>query len=349
MKIVVFETEPWEEPLFKGSCKGNDVTTTSEQLNADLAPKYKQAEIISPFIYSKLDAKTLGAMSRLKLIATRSTGFDHIDLDYCRKHEITVSNVPTYGDNTVAEHVFALFLAVIRKLPEAVDRTRKGDFTNQGLRGKDIRGKTLGVVGTGSIGRHVIEIALGFGMKVLAFDVRPDEEFASSQGFRYVEMDELLKKSDAITLHVPANKKTEGLLSDEEFAKMKDGVIILNTARGSIIDTDALLRALSSGKVSGAGLDVLDQEPTIREEAELLRSVFRKSHHLDTLLADHVLMHMRNVVVTPHIAFDTDEAVRRITDTTIENIESFCKGEPRNVVGAPHTSRKKTEPVPSRP
>jgi D-lactate dehydrogenase len=146
-------------------------------------------------------------------------------------------------------------------------------------------------------------------------------------------MDELLKGSDIVTLHVPANEKTKNMLSDDEFAKMKDGAIVLNTARGSVIDTEALLRALSDGKISGAGLDVLDEEPTIREEAELLRSIFRKEHRLETLLADHVLMHMRNVVVTPHIGFDTVEAVRRIIETTVENIESYCRDDPVNVVG----------------
>jgi D-lactate dehydrogenase len=333
MKIVVFEAEPWEEPLFKSACGGHDVTPTPDPLSADSAEQYKDAEIISTFIYSDLDAATLGRLPNLRMIATRSTGYDHIDLDFCAKHHITVANVPTYGDNTVAEHVFALLLAVVRKLPEAVDRTRRGDFSSQGLRGSDLRGKTLGVIGTGSIGQHVIGIAVGFGMEVLGFDVRPDDKLADSLGFSYVTMDELLSRSDVITLHVPANKKTKGLLSDDEFAKMKTGVIIVNTARGSVIDTDALLRALSEGKVRGAGLDVLDEEPTIREEAELLRSMFRKSHHLETLLADHVLMHMRNVVVTPHIAFDTDEAVRRITETTIENIDAYCRGEPQNVVG----------------
>jgi D-lactate dehydrogenase len=333
VKIVVFEAEPWEEELFEGACDGNEVVTTSESLSATVAENYRDAEVISPFIYSELDADTLSKLSGLRMIATRSTGYDHIDLDYCAEHGITVANVPEYGDNTVAEHVFALLLAIARKIPEAVDRTRKGDFTMQGLRGMDLRGKTMGVIGTGSIGRRVIEIAAGFGLKTLGYDVRPDDRLAESMGFSYVGMDELLRRSDIITLHVPANEKTRDLLADDEFSKMKDGVIVLNTSRGSVVNTQALLRALSEGKVGGAGLDVLDEEPTIREEAELLRSIFRKSHDLETLLADHVLMHMRNVIVTPHIGFDTHEAVRRITETTIENVNSFCRGEPRNVVG----------------
>ena len=332
MNVVIFEAEPWEEELFEGSCEGHSVRVLEGALSADNAADYDDAEIISTFIYSSMDRDTLQQFPDLKLIATRSTGFDHIAMDYCAEKGITVSNVPTYGDNTVAEHVFALLLAVARKIPQAVDRTRKGDFSMEGLRGVDLKGRTLGVIGTGSIGRRVIEIAGGFGMDVLAFDVVPDEEMADKLGFRYVTLDELLSGSDAITLHVPANDKTEGMLSNREFERMKRGVILLNTARGSVVDTQALLRALSDGRVAGAGLDVLDEEPTIREEAELLRSIFRKEHHLDRLLADHVLMHMRNVVVTPHIGFDTEEAVRRIVETTLANIDGYCRGEPENVV-----------------
>jgi D-lactate dehydrogenase len=333
MRIVVFEAEPWEEGIFSGSCGGHEIEFTSAPLSASNAGEHDRAEAISTFIDSALDAETLRKLPKLELIATRSTGYDHIDLDYCARRGITVSNVPTYGDSTVAEHVFALLLALARKIPEAVDRTRRGDFSMKGLRGTDLRGKALGVIGTGSIGRRVVGIARGFGMEVLAFDVNPDHEFARSLGFRYVAMEELLRNADVISVHVPANAKTRGLLSRDEFEKMKAGVIVLNTARGSVIDTQALLRALSEGKVAGAGLDVLDEEPAIREEAELLRSIFQRQHNLETLLADHVLMHMRNVVVTPHIGFDTHEAVRRIVETTVENIETYCRGEPQNVVG----------------
>lgn len=333
MRIVVFEAEPWEEGIFRGSCGGHEIEVTAVPLSASNAGEYQRAEAISTFIDSALGADTLSRLPKLELIATRSTGYDHIDLDYCARRGITVSNVPTYGDSTVAEHVFALLLALARKIPEAVDRTRKGDFSMEGLRGTDLRGKTLGVIGTGSIGRRVIGIARGFEMEVVAFDVKPDPEVSRSLGFRYVGMEELLRTADVISIHVPANAKTRGLLSHNEFEKMKHGAIVLNTARGSVIDTEALLRALSEGKVAGAGLDVLDEEPAIREEAELLRSIFQREHNLETLLADHVLMHMRNVVVTPHIGFDTHEAVKRIVETTMENIESYCRGEPQNVVG----------------
>jgi D-lactate dehydrogenase len=266
------------------------------------------------------------------LIATRSTGFDHIDIDYCREHEVLVSNVPEYGEHTVAEHVFGLLLTISHHLYEAIDRTRKGDFSPRGLQGFDLRGKTLGVIGTGSIGMRVIEISKGFGMKVLAFDIKPDKAAATEMGFNYVSLDNLLAKSDVITLHVPANPKTRGLLSADEFRKMKPGAVLINTSRGEVVEAQPLLRALADGKLRAAGLDVLAEEPAIKEEAELLRSMFQKKHNLEELLADHILLRMRNVIITPHSAFNTREALERIIDTTIENIRGYAGGKPENLV-----------------
>ncbi len=169
-------------------------------------------------------------------------------------------------------------------------------------------------------------------MEVLAYDVVQDEKAADRLGFRYAEMDELLSNSDVITLHVPANEKTHHLLSVEEFGKMKDGVVLINTARGSVVDIQALVRAFSEGKVAAAGLDVLPDEPVIREEAELLRSVYRKKYDLETLLSNHILLRLRDVIITPHSAFNTREAVERILNTTVENIAAYARGEPQNVV-----------------
>jgi D-lactate dehydrogenase len=323
MKITIFETEPWERGAFGGLNDGHEVMFVDEPLTPDNADHHASADIISTFIYSDLGSETLTKLSRLKLIATRSTGFDHIDTAYCEKQGVTVCNVPTYGENTVAEHVFGLLLTISHNLVSAIDRTRRGDFSLQGLQGFDLQGKTLGVIGTGNIGRCVIEIARGFRMNVVAYDVAPDEDRAAQMGFRYVEMKEVL---------VPANKKTHHLLSREEFARMKDGVILINTSRGSVVDIQALVRALAEKKVAAAGLDVLPEEPTIREESELLRSIYRKRHDLETLLADHILLRLRTVFITPHSAFYTREAIERILKTTVENITAFSAGEPQNVV-----------------
>jgi D-lactate dehydrogenase len=232
----------------------------------------------------------------------------------------------------VAEHVFALLLALSHHLTEAVDRTRRGDFSLEGLRGFDLRGKTLGVIGTGHIGQCVIEIAKGFRMRVVAYDQQPDPSLAASLGFEYLDFDHLLAQADVLTLHIPGTAQTHHLLNEAAFAKMKDGVVLINTARGTVVDVHALLRALAVGKVAAAGLDVLPEEPTIREEAELIRAFFRKQHNLDTLLADHILLRMRNVIITPHSAFDTKEAVERILTTTVENLTAFCAGERLNRV-----------------
>lgn len=268
----------------------------------------------------------------MKLIATRSTGVDHIDLESCAEQGIQVANVPSYGENTVAEHVFALLLAISHHLIEAVDRTRRGDFSQAGLGGFDLQGKTLGVVGVGSIGRHTARIARGFGMEVVAFDLKPDEAVASEIGFRYVDFKEVLCRSDVLTLHVPATKETRHMIAKDEFDDMKDGAVLINTARGSVVDVRSLLGALSTGKVAAAGLDVLPEEPVIREESELLRSAFSREHDLESLLADHILLRLRNVLITPHSAFNSKEAVQRILATTRENIDVFVAGAPQNVV-----------------
>lgn len=332
MKIAIFELEEWEQETFDRLSDDNELQCIREPLTKKTVGNYTDAQIISTFIYSTLNKEILSRFENLRLIATRSTGFDHIDLDYCDANDIMVCNVPTYGDNTVAEHVFGLLLTISHNLTHAIDRTRRGDFSLAGLRGFDLRGKTFGVIGTGAIGEHSIKIACGFGMNVLAFDVKPRKELEKELCFRYVDMDELLRKSDIITLHVPANKATHHLIGKKEFSKMKDGVVLINTSRGSVIEVEGLINALADGKVAAAGLDVLPEEPLIREEAELLRSIFRKEHNLEQLLADHVLLRLRNVYITPHSAFNTKEAVQRILDTTYNNIKSFVQGSPDNVV-----------------
>lgn len=333
MKIVVFELEDWEHESFKRLEKDHEVVLSSQGITTEVTDKHADADCVSPFIYSDLDANMLKRFKNLKLIATRSTGFDHIDLEYCKNHEIAISNVPVYADETVAEHVFALTLAISHKITEAVERTRDGNFSQDGLEGFDLKSKTVGVIGTGNIGMKVIEISRGFGMEVIAFDVQPDEKAATKLGYSYVSMDNLLEKSDIITLHVPGNEKTRNLISKSEFAKMKHGAVIINTSRGFVINIEALLEALVNKKIAAAGLDVLPEEPTIREEAELLRSIFAERHNLEALFAGHMLAHQRNVLITPHSAFNTREAKRRLLDTTVNNIIAFTRGKPQNIVG----------------
>ena len=334
MKIVAFEVEPHEAAAFEPLGDDHDLVLSDAPLRADNAAQYADAQIISIFVYSRLDRSTLEQLPSLQLIATRSTGVDHIDLAYCAEHDITVSNVPTYGAHTVAEHVFALLLTISHRMLEAVERARSGPFSPKGLQGFDLSGKTLGVIGTGHIGRHVIRIARGFEMDVVASDIRPDQGLARELGFRYAPLEEVLQRAHIITLHVPATGETENMIGAPQFDQMRDGVILINTARGTVLDVRALVQALRTGKVAAAGLDVLPAEPMIREEAELIVSAFPDQQDLYSLLADHVLLRMPNVVITPHSAFNTREAVARIVGTTVENIAAFLADQPRNVVAA---------------
>ncbi len=201
MKIVVFEIEPWERAAFAPFEEEHDGVCTDAQLDAANVADFADADIIATFIYSRLNTEVLQQFPHLKLIATRSTGFDHIATDYCDQQGIAVANVPTYGKNTVAEHAFALLLALSHRLIDAADRTRRGDFSPQGLQGFDLMGKTRGVIGTGDIGEYGIRIARGFGMDVLAFDVKPRPALAAELGFRYVDMGELLASVAIITRH----------------------------------------------------------------------------------------------------------------------------------------------------
>lgn len=333
MKVVVFETEEWEHQACLRLQPEHQVVCTRDALDEGTAPDHADAEAISTFVNSTLSASVLARFPALKLIATRSTGYDHIDLAYCRSRGVVVSSVPDYGDSTVAEHAFALLLAVARHLVEAVERTRRGNFSPSGLRGFELRDKTLGVIGTGRIGRQAIEIANGFGMEVVAFDARPDEATARSLGFRYATFEQVLAAADVLTLHVPATPQTTGLLSDRAFGLMRPGAVLINTARGNIVDVPALVRALADGRLRAAGLDVLPQEPLIREEAQIFRADAQpEGHDLKALVANHVLLRFPNVIVTPHNAYNTDSAIRRIIETTLANIEAFARGEPRNVV-----------------
>ena len=248
MKIVIFETEPREAPAFDSLKPGRMLELTAQPLRADNAHEYADAEIVSTFIYSALGRDVLAKLPQLKLVATRSTGYDHIDTRYCAEHGVTVCNVPTYGENTVAEHVFALLLAISHRLREAMERARSGRFTPDGLEGFDLQGKTLGVVGTGNIGRHVIRIARGFAMTVLAFDVKPQPALARDLGFTYAGMDDLLARSDIVTLHVPALPQTRHLIDAAAVARMKPGAILINTARGSVVELAAADRGAAYGQ-----------------------------------------------------------------------------------------------------
>lgn len=330
MKYAFFELETWEKEYFQKEIKDAEVFFFDEPLS-EKTPGIDTFEAVVIFIHSQMNKEFLDKMPNLKLISTMSTGFDHIDIEECKRRGITVCNVPSYGETVVAEHTFALLLSIARKLPESIERVKKGNFMPGGLTGFELRGKTMGVIGVGSIGTNVIRIAKGFGMNVIVYKRTPDYALEKELGCKFVELPVLYQQSDIVSLHIPYSKETHHYLSDEAFSQMKDGVVILNTARGGLIDTDALLKALDSGKVKAAGLDVLEEEPLLEEEKDLLTKDFDKDKIL-TILQDHMLVNHPNVVITPHNAFNSQEALKKIVETTHENIYAFASGAPTNVV-----------------
>lgn len=331
MNIGIFEAKKWEKPLFRKHLKNHRLTFCPDPLGKDTVFQYKNIDIAVVFIYSKLTKTLLQKLPRLKFIATKSTGFDHIDLAYCRKKGIVVSNVPFYGENTVAEHTFALILSLSRNIHKSYFRTLRNDFSIEGLKGFDLKNKTLGVIGTGHIGLHVIKIAKGFGMHVLAYDVQKKPFLSEVLGFRYVDLITLLKKSDIITLHVPYNSSTHHLIDKKTLSHIKKGAILINTSRGGVVDTDALIEALDKKILSGAGLDVIEGEEYIKEEKQLLYDG-KNQEAIANLVRDHILLSKDNVVYTPHIAFYSQEALERILSTTVENILAFLENCPKNTV-----------------
>lgn len=330
-KIVFFEIEKWEEEYIKNSLLGFNLVFSEEKLTGENAVNFADAKIISTFIYSAINKELLDSLPTLKFIATRSMGFDHIDVEFCKEKRITVSNVPTYGSHTVAEHTFALILAISRKIVSSVEQAKRGDFSSVGLEGFDLNGKTLGVIGTGNIGTNVCEIGLSFGMKVLAFSRSQDQELIT-KGIKYASLDELLAQSDIVTLHLPHNKETEHIINMQNIEKFKKGAVLINTARGALIETQAILEGLEKKILLAAGLDVLEEEAELKEERELLSSEYLKKFDIKTGLLNHVLLMRDDVIITPHNAFNSREALIQIIDTTIANIKSFQAGTPQNTV-----------------
>jgi len=287
-----------------------------EGIPDDIADVCASVEVISSFIGIDWNENLLSQLPQLKLLCTRSVGYNHIDLDYCAKRGITVCNVPDYGSHVIAEHVFALLLSTLRHIPEADKKVESGDFDYHGLRGVTLRGKTLGIIGTGKIGRKTAQIAAGFGMRIVAVDHCRTIELEDLLHVQYVSLEELLRQSDIITLHLPSTEQTHHMIDAEAFSLMQNGVVLVNTARGELIDSAALLNALNSGKVRYALLDVLEHEHNFEENKALI------SHP--------------GVVSTPHIGFYAEESMRNMYEDCFDAIDAYNAGEqPEHVVHPP--------------
>ncbi|GAB4458389.1 MAG: 2-hydroxyacid dehydrogenase [Anaerolineae bacterium] len=258
--------------------------------------------------FGKVTAGVMDACPNLKLIVTRSAGHDHIDLAAARERGIVVCNVPDYGAHMIAEHAFGLMLAVARHTCVGNERYRRvRRFDDTGLGGVELFGKTLGVIGTGRIGRHSIRIGQGFGMQVVGFDAFPGDDLAADPNFAYLPLEELLAVADFVTLHVPLLDSTHHLINADTLALMKPGAILVNTSRGPVVDTAALQAALAAGRLRGAGLDVLEDERTVYHD-----------------------FGAANVVITPHLGWYTEEARDRILRITLDNVSAWLAGKPVN-------------------
>lgn len=325
MKIGFFGIE--DENLinfYKEKLGGHQLFFYKTELTLDLVPRQNDLEVVSVFVKCRIDPKVLEHFPNLKFIAIRSTGVDHVDLKATKDRNIAVSNVPAYGSVTVAEFTWGLILSSSRKIYQAARSVKnKYIFDNFEYEGFDLEGKTLGVIGTGKIGQNVIKMAKAFNMKVIAHDAFPNNESAKELGYEYVSLEALLSNSDVITLHVPSLPETRHMLNKDNMKKIKKGAILVNTARGDVIETAALVEALNTKILSGASVDVLEQENQLGES-------FEKRDEVTSM--NFKLIEMDNVVVTPHTAFNTKEANARITQTTVENILGFMEGSPKNIV-----------------
>jgi len=334
MKITYFYQKESEKEYFSKKLDGFDLDFLEGTIQENPEYSDKETEILSVFVKSEIGAEELDRFPNLKFIATRSTGFNHIDLEETEKRGIIVSNVPVYGENTVAEFAFSLILALSRKVCLSYDNIKEtGNFSQENLQGFDLKDKTIGIIGAGNIGRFAIKIAKGFNMNVVVFDVNKDEVFAKEIGFEYVDFDTLLETSDIISLHVPLNPHTQHLINEENIRKIKKGAYLINTSRGEVVDTDALVKGLESNILAGAGIDVLEEENFMGDNVDLL--VAKKiddNDVLKTLLENQYLIDHPRVIITPHNAFNTVEAVERIYKVTYENIKAFEKGDPLNFV-----------------
>lgn len=336
MKIAFFETSLDDELYLKNRLgQEHELIFVPEPLsiaNADLA---KDCESISVFIYSSVNTPVLDMLPKLRLITTRSTGFDHIDIPSCEKRGITISNVPHYGENTVAEHTFALILALSRNVHKSYARGLKQNYSFEDLHGFDLKDKTLGVIGTGHIGLHAIRIAKGFGMHVLASDVNENTFLSEILHYRYVPLDELLASSDIISLHLPLNEHTKHLINRKNIHTVKKGALLINTSRGGIVENEAIVEGLDTGILGGAGLDVIEGEEFLKEEKQLVQEKGTTPSQFESLTKAHEFLHRDNVVFTPHIGFYSVEALERILNTTIQNITEFSHGKNAHIVNHP--------------
>lgn len=316
-KVAFFDTKPYDRTWFDALGKNYEITYFEEKLNHHTAKFTDGFDAVCAFVNDRVNALAIERLynNGVQLIAMRCAGYSNVNVKAAFQ-KLHIVRVPAYSPHAVAEHTMGLLLTLNRRLHKAYNRTREFNFSIVGLTGTDLYGKTVGVIGTGKIGRTFIDICRGFGMRVLAYDKFP----AKDSGLDYVELDTLLRESDVISLHCPLTPDTRHILNRDAFSKMKQGVFILNTSRGALIDSEALLDALNSRTVGGAGLDVYEEEANLFYEDRSDTII-----HDDTLA---LLVSRPNVILTAHQAFLTEEALHNIAEETIKNLDAFFSGAP---------------------
>lgn len=322
-KLAVFDAKPYDIATFDKTNEnyGFELTYHKEHLDKQNVLLASGSDAVCIFVNAKVDSEVIDKLYiyGVKLIALRCAGFNNVDISAASKKGIRVVRVPDYSPHAIAEHTLALMLCLNRKIHRAFLRTRDSNFSLIGFQGFDMYKKTIGVIGTGKIGKIASGLFLGLGMNVLAYDLYPDTKWAESAGIKYASLDELYANSDIITLHCPLTKETEYIISEQSINKMKDGVMIINTGRGKLIHTRHLIEGLLRGKVGYAGLDVYEEE-----------GAYFYEDHSDSIMADDVLARLlsfNNVIVTSHQAFFTQEAMSNIAQTTMDNIRDFFEGK----------------------
>ncbi len=331
-KLIFFESKDWEKEGFIKELKSKllsgimdlSIEFVAEPLRATNASQYHDCDIALISSNSLITEEVLEQMSSLKLVITRTTGVDHIDVLSCQKKGIQVSNVPYYASITVAEHTFALIFALARRLRRNFEKMQIFDFSRTGLLGTDLYGKTLGVIGTGNIGSHLCRIGYGIGMKVLGYDINESKDLMEKYKVNYTSLENLLRESDVITVMVPYYSKTHHLINLENIKLVKDSAMLINTARGPVVDTKALIWALENGKLQGGvALDVFEGERVLLDKSYLNEQISGEVAQR-ALLTLHLLK-FPNVIFTPHIAYFSKEAMERLIDWIIGDIITFLR------------------------
>lgn len=329
-KIAFFECDQQRKEFFQRHLTGFQLVFFPENLSEQHLPELKDCQIIAVVNYSPVTREIVAQLPETKLIAVGCTGYNNVDVKACEERGILVSNTPGYSDDAVAEHTITLMLMLLRHAHIAHLRAKDNNFSWNGIIGNNLKGKTLGIIGTGKIGLKVIELAKGFGVKMVAYSRNPKPDKAAELGFRYVSLPEVLAASDIVSLHLSANKDTYHFINHEKLNMFKRGSLLINTSRGEVLDSKALIWALENGILKGAALDVLEEEKVCQENCLLQSDITPEK--LEKYALNQHLLHRPDVLITPHIGWYTEEAVRAMFHIHLNNIRSFMKGAPENLV-----------------